>query len=357
MSAILVQRAEQLTTEWAEAVLKQHDRNASVTSLEILSQQIGTTTRIRLAVQHNSPQLPERWFVKLPSKNWRARLITALPRLLQTEVRFYQQLAAKVPVPLPFCLAAESSFGHGTVLVLEDITERGGKVGAAGDRLESGAVFQAVEQLAAMHGRFWQDRGLSREHPWLADSIRRVEDLLGTILAAPLMRRGLAKAATVIPEQLHAAAMNYAANRKRAMAFLGDAPWTLTHHDCHPGNIFFSQDGELGLLDWQLVRLGDGIGDLSYLLCCTLAPEERSRLEPELLSHYAACLKKAGIMLDEGELLLRYRAHCCYCLEAMVVTLAIGGMMPLEENLELIRRGAAAVQQLDSYAAIPGLTC
>ena len=36
----------------------------------------------------------------------------------------------------------------------------------------------------------------------------------------------------------------------------------------------------------------------------------------------------------------------------MIVTLAVGGMMKLESNYELIRRAATAVEELDAFAAI-----
>ena len=49
----------------------------------------------------------------------------------------------------------------------------------------------------------------------------------------------------------------------------------------------------------------------------------------------------------------RYRAHLVYPFEAMVVTLAVGGMMALESNLELIRRTAAAVADHSAFAAGP----
>jgi len=61
----------------------------------------------------------------------------------------------------------------------------------------------------------------------------------------------------------------------------------------------------------------------------------------------------AGI--DVKMLLQRYRAHLIYPFEAMIVTLAIGGMMNLESNHELIRRTAAAVEDLDAFAALPNI--
>ena len=38
----------------------------------------------------------------------------------------------------------------------------------------------------------------------------------------------------------------------------------------------------------------------------------------------------------------RYRCHLVYPFEAMIATLAVGGMIPRATNLELIRRTAAA---------------
>ncbi|MEY3881193.1 MAG: hypothetical protein RIQ94_1989, partial [Pseudomonadota bacterium] len=42
-----------------------------------------------------------------------------------------------------------------------------------------------------------------------------------------------------------------------------------------------------------------------------------------------------------------------YAFEAMIITLAVGGMMDVEHNLELIRRTAAAVDALDAFSALP----
>jgi hypothetical protein len=47
-------------------------------------------------------------------------------------------------------------------------------------------------------------------------------------------------------------------------------------------------------------------------------------------------------------LVQRYRAHLVYPFEAMVVTLAVGGMMKRESNLKLIRRAAIAIEDHDA---------
>ena len=167
------------------------------------------------------------------------------------------------------------------------------------------------------------------------------------------MKRGLRKAAALVPLTLHAQAINYARQRKQVMHFLQDVPRTLVHHDCHPGNLFWNES-KPGLLDWQLVRFGEGISDIAYFLATSLNPESRRQHEIELIKLYAQCLKDHGIeSIDFDGLFDRYRAHLIYPFEAMLVTLAIGGMMDIDCNHELIRRTTAAVSDLDAFAVLP----
>lgn len=349
---ILVKDHKYLTRDWAQSVLRLHDDKATVRAVTIIAMHVGTTTRVRLAVYHDSHRVARRWFVKLPSTSWKARFFTVLPRLLQTEVLFYQQLAKRVPLNIPTCLVARSKWGRGTLLVLADITEQGDRAGTAGDTLDIQKAYTAVGQLARFHASFWRDTTLACRYPWIAGPVRELENLLGSALAVPLIYYGLKKAGSLIPEELHGPALHYARNRKKVMAFLNDAPQTITHHDCHPGNLFWREDGSVGFLDWQLVRLGEGVGDLSYLLVTTLAPEIRRRHEVDLLAHYVETVRSQGITDLSDDIMTRYRAHCCYTFEAMVVTLAIGGMMELNSNLELIRRASIAVKDLDCFAAL-----
>ncbi|KIO49205.1 aminoglycoside phosphotransferase [Nitrosospira sp. NpAV] len=351
---ILAYRPSDLTARWAQRVINNHYSNVIVSNVAIVSVHVGTTTRIRLSVEHNGPEnLPKQWFVKLPSLAWRARMITALPRLLHTEVRFYNEAAQTVPVAVPGILAAQSKPGRGAILVLTDITESGGIAGNPDDTLTVEQAELVVKQLARFHAHFWDKADLARTYYWLAGPVRRLEDYLGTALAVPLMKRGLRQAGKLIPPPLHAPAVHYARHRRRVMHFLSNTSQTLVHHDCHPGNLFWSQS-QPGLLDWQLVRIGEGIGDIAYFLATALDPKIRRLHEANLLAMYVKALWDHGITgIDPRNLLQRYRAHLTYPFEAMVVSLAVGGMMKLESNHELIRRTAAAVEDLDAFSAIP----
>ena len=351
---ILARRPSDLNAGWAQRVVNCHFSHVTVSRVDLVSVDIGTTTRVRIAVEHDGPgTISRKWFVKLPSLAWRPRLITALPGLLHTETRFYNETAQAVPIAVPGFLAGQSKPGKGATLVLNDVTESGATAGNPDDALTADRATLVIKQLARLHARFWNKFDLMQKYAWLAGPIRQLEDHLGTALAVPLMKRGLRQAEKLIPFPLHAPAINYARQRRRAMRFLSGRPQTLVHHDCHPGNLFWSQS-QPGLLDWQLVRFGEGIGDVAYFLATALTPEVRRNHEANLLTTYAEELTKCGIENIDSEILKqRYRAHLVYPFEAMVVSLAVGGMIKLETNRELIRRVATAVNDLDAFAAIP----
>jgi hypothetical protein len=351
-SDIMVNRLHDFTIPWAQRIVNRHCPETRVNNLELISADIGTTTRVRLSVEHDGPEwLPRRWFVKIPSLAWRARLITALPRLLHVETRFYQDIAHAVPLARPTLLAAQSRLGKGATLVLSDVAESGALPGRAGEALTLPQAAAVIEHLARFHAAFWGIQH-SQNYRWLGGPIRRLEDALGTLMAVPLMRLGLDKALDAVPGNLHQAALNYAHRRRRIMQFLNRGTQTLVHRDCHPGN-FFWNDAKPGFLDWQLVRMGEGIADIAYFLATALEPELRQAHERSLLELYRQTLAAQGITeVTQDVLWQRYRMHLSYPFEAMVVTLAIGGMMEEEANLEMIRRAACAISDLDGFAAL-----
>ncbi len=350
---ILVQSPGDLTVAWAQRIVDNQSADTTVSGIEIVSIDIGTTTRVRVIVEHDGPEtLPRRWFVKLPSMAWRARWMTALPRLLHTEVRFYNEITGHIPINRPAILAAQSKFGWGSTLVLSDVTEFGASPGNSGDALTATQAALIVEQLAYFHAHFWNRIKTSPSYQWLDNPVRRLEDVLGTAFAVPLMKRGLRRAGSLIPAHLHAPAIHYARHRRKAMRFLSEGSQTLVHHDCHPGNLFWHKS-QPGFLDWQLVRTGEGISDVAYFMATALNTGTRRLHEANLLSSYIRILMDNGVEgVDLASQLHRYRAHLIYPFEAMLVTLAIGDMMDLESNLELIRRAVAAVEDLDAFAVL-----
>lgn len=341
---------KRLTIPWAQSIVDQHVYGTTVSGVNILAIDVGTTTRVRVNIKHDGPStFPRYWFVKSPSQLQRVKIITALPQLLRTEARFYQELMHSVPVSCPGVLAIQHGWREGTLLVLADITETGATPGLPTDALTPTQAGLVIEQLARLHAYFWDTKNLGTAKDWLAGSMRRWEDRIGNCLAMPLMRLGLFRAGKIIPKILHVPTLRYALQRRKVMQFLSTAPRTLVHHDLHPGN-FFWYDSKPGLLDWQLVRTGEGISDVAYFLATALTPEVRRKHELKLLIRYRDAILRQGIVIQDNEALLqRYRAHLVYPFEAMIVTLAVGGMMDLKANLELISRVTAAIEDHDTF--------
>ncbi len=353
-ASLLVHNPAQLTSNWAQRVIDTCHPGVIVNATRVLSVTTGTTTRIKMTVAHDGPgHLPRHWFVKLPSHHLRARLITALPRLLQSEVRFYNEIAPDLPIPHPTLMATEHRPWHGAIVILEDVLADGARTTHTGDHLNPDQAQHMIQILARLHAKYLLRPQLHQDYPWLAAPVRHLEDRLGCVLAPSLMRRGLRLATKHVPVTLHGPALAYATRRRQAMAFLGQGPQTLVHHDCHPGNLYW-HDNQPGLLDWQLVRIGEGIGDIAYLCATALTTHVRRQIEEPLIAYYAQCLLNEGVQLEQSyNLLQRYRAHLVYPLEAMLVTLAVGGMMDPTDNLALIQRAANAVDDWQSFTAFP----
>lgn len=351
---LIVHHPDHLSISWAQRILDQHQKGIKVKQINCVSVDIGTTTRIQLKVDHNGPDtLARQWFIKIPSLSWRAKSIIALPRLLQTEIRFYNELAQSAPLTTPRVLAAKNVNGIGSTLVLNDITEQGSIPGKPDDALSKSQAFLVIDQLARLHAQFWNKVDNNPSYQWLAGPIRSLEDNLGTALAVPLMKRGLAKAGIVVPKAMHSPSLHYAWHRRKIMNFLSQGPQTIVHHDCHSGNLFWNNN-QPGFLDWQMIRIGEGVSDLAYFMATSLEPSTRRNYETQLIQHYIQSLAVYGVHnLDFKQTESRYRAHLIYPFEAMIATLAVGGMMNLETNLKLIGRTASAVEENYAFAAIP----
>jgi hypothetical protein len=163
VTSVIARLPDDLTAAWAERVLSLFEPGARVRQVRVVSVDVGTTTRVRLAVDHDASALPHHWFAKLPSSWWRARAITTLPRLLEAEARFYRELARQVPVPHPRVLAGQLQLCWASTLVLEDVTETGATAGAPGDAWTAEQAGLAVDELARLHARFWEHPAL---WPW-----------------------------------------------------------------------------------------------------------------------------------------------------------------------------------------------
>ena len=137
----------------------------------------------------------------------------------------------------------------------------------------------------------------------------------------------------------------------KMLADLSTAPTTLTHGDYRGDNIFFDDDGEVVLLDFQLTGVGTGAYDLAYFVTQSLEESVASAHERELFDRYVAALVAAGVPEAETSRLWEdYRTAALFCLVYPVV--ACRGMdldEPRQHRLAetMLSRFARAVEELD----------
>ncbi len=322
----------------------------TVTSVSVLSSDAGTSWRARLALTGSG--VPASVFVKIAAKMAATRLMGELGRLGNTEVRFYSQLAPELTgVPKAYGAAFDAWTGR-YLLVLEDLPASC----EFPDTLHPLSTDQAsliVELLATVHATFWDRLPRDRRGPlgWLYTPSGDVTSLLTGALMKSSMKRLAGR--TTIRLDFPVNNGRFIADNYRAVAGVIDAPpHTVMHGDAHPGNVYF-RDGEAGLLDWQAVRRGHPSRELAYTLITSLTPEDRRAAQRDLLDKYRQALAAAGGPdLDRDELWLRYRQGALYGYVAPLITAGMGGMQVEDIAMEGLRRGVAALDDLETVAAL-----
>ncbi|SPM42364.1 phosphotransferase [Mycobacterium numidiamassiliense] len=323
-----------------------------VRSVRVLSSDTGTSSRARLVLTGDG--VPESVFVKIGASTAATRLMGELGRLGHTEVRFYSQLAPELAgVPEAYGTAFDTWTGR-YLVILEDLPESC----VFPDTLHPLSVDQAssiVELLASVHGTFWDRMRQNGRGPlaWLYTPSGDVTSLLtGSLMKASMKR--LAEKNTV-PVDFPVERGRFIAENYRAVAAVIDTPpHTVMHGDAHPGNVYF-RDGEPGLLDWQAVRRGHPSRELAYTLITSLTPQDRQSAQRDLLDDYRRALAAAGgPELERDDLWLRYRQGALYAYVAPLITAGMGGMQVEDIAMEGLRRGVAALDDLETVAALEG---
>lgn len=103
------------------------------------------------------------------------------------------------------------------------------------------------------------------------------------------------------------------------------------------------------------MRRGHPSRELAYTLITSLTLEDRQANQRELLDDYRRALTAAGgPELDRDDLWLRFRQGALYAYVASLITAGMGGMQVENIAMEGLRRGVAALDDLETVAALKG---
>jgi hypothetical protein len=283
---------------------------------------VGQYARLHLQYDRTDTGAPTELFAKLSSESRQVRERLAPTGLYETEVGFYRDLAASMPLRVPqsyACLYNQESFE--SIVLLEDLSTFRFGDNIAG--CSSQEAFLIVRMLARMHARFWNDPALCSLR-WLRSP--REELVFYMPLYKTLLPEFERRYFQIIPSPLLAAISGLSEWGETLIGNQSGQQYTLVHGDFRLDNFAFAGSGaetELIVFDWNVARRAPGARDLSYLMAFSLPVEQRRAIERNLLEAYHETLMAAGVKgYGFDDLLAHYKIALFSPLARMVIACA-----------------------------------
>ena len=272
------------------AAIADHFPGAEVDAVEVALRDDGTNRRARLGLTYSSGSGPPTVFVKAGDPahaelNARTGGVFNEPRLFQSGVA--------LPLDHPhvyLALIDEPTLDF--ILVMEDISVRGADPRDSTRPLTVDQAAHGVRALGRLHGSYWGDR-LERQA-----ALRWVDPFVAWGGMGGGIARSIEKAGDTIPAEVRAMSGEQIVGNywTRYIGTLGAGPATLLHGDPHIGNTYVLPDGDVGFLDWQVLRRGNFSLDLGYFLQGAVTIDDRRTCETDLIDDYREAL---GLPSDE----------------------------------------------------------
>jgi len=337
---------DDLTPEWCSEALGQEITEVAPTPLGVGVGLVGELFKLAL----RGPEGDRVVVAKLAAATDETRFVATVLNMYGREVGFYNELSARTPIAHPECYyAAHDPESQDTVLLLEDVSTRGRALDqVAGCSLDESRP--AIRTLARLHAGFWDDAALG-DIPWLgrlADDPYPGAVGLAYEGAWPKVQELFADDITLRVRDFGDA---YVERIPALFAKLSEPPCVLAHADWRLDNLFFTPDGDVVAVDWQLIDRSVGPRDLAYLVTQSLEVDDPGAYD-QALAWYLADLATHGIEPDAGWAREMYRYATAFAFTYPVI--AAGGLT-IEDprHLELTRaflvRSVRALDALDAF--------
>jgi hypothetical protein len=313
----------------------------------------GTASRSRLHIRYAAglEELPgpASLFIKSTPPDFASALFGVLFNLGGNEVSFYRHIRRGLPVKSPEVVYCEGNSSRYAML-LEDLTDKSCKFQDLSTKCSFEEVKSIFTTLARMHAKFWQSERFDRDLAWVNRfETNRDFRMLNLVrqLSVPIACERYGHA---LPEGIIDVIPHLMRNYHRLEEQWAEEPRTLIHGDAHLGNMYF-QDGEAGLLDWQVIQRGQGMRDIAYFLINSVSEELRLAHQEELIQHYLDTLESLGVTLDFDTAWRQYRLQSVYAWIAGIVT-APSNFQSEKVVVSGLTRASKAIIDLDALALI-----
>ena len=313
------------------AAIASHHPDARVADVAILTIDDGTNRRARFGLSYASGSGPASVFLKAHAPGH--RIVHLRNGNLFNEARLF---ASGVTLPVDHPLVYKSIVDYlrlDFLLVMEDLTRRGADPRDATRPMTVEQVAHGLRGLARLHSRYW---GLSRNtHPqlrWVKTWKPGKGWQVGLRKRIPI---GLERGAQTLPLKWAELDGDDIVNMwSRYVGTLSRGPMTLLHGDAHIGNTYVLPDGDVGFLDWQVLRRGNWSQDVGYFLVSALTEEDRRSHESALLEVYRGALEVPAAAVADSRTGLAAVPRCArlrsgdLVIDARDRRLAVEGYLP-----------------------------
>ena len=341
-----VQLETVVSPEWLTQMLDARWPGARVEGVEVvevLATQ-ATKARLKLTVSGGGEHVPTRICIK--------GVLTdtgAVPSASIVETLFYREAAASLPVRVPGCihasLNADASRG---VIVMHDVIAAGGSFSTALSPFTPEEAIDGLDQLARLH-QASAPGSSAFGHGWARSFLDQISHQPIIPQAALQALLDGSRGERLRPAVRDAARLQSSLELLAAQVRAG--PLCLVHGDAHAGNVYRQADGQLGLVDWQILQKGSWAMDVAYHLAAVLTPEERRAHERALLDEYRARLKAiGGPDIDADTAWRAYRAAMVYGYYLWAITRKVDQ----EITDTFVYRLGSAVDDLDAFGLLEG---
>lgn len=237
----------------------------------------------------------------------------------QSEVHFYAEMAPSVPMRTPdiYISAMDPACGR-VVIVMEGFGTWHSPDQIVGASAEEVTI--AVSALSGLAATYWNNPPI-RAFPWLRSPDSPAYASLPQDYAAcvPIL---LDRFERDWPGGSARPLKQIAGSYARIQQALLRRPQVVAHWDYRVENLFYGADGELAVIDWQLMRTDVPANDLAYLLACNVSAGLRRDIEADMMARYLAGLRERGVLdYQLTDLELDYRL----ALLSISAILVIGG--------------------------------
>ncbi len=292
----IVRSAGEITPEWMSAVLTEAGVLAGARVIGVTASAIGTgqmADTARLSLTYDAPGAgPASVVGKFASSDHQSRATGLALRAYEIEVRFYQEVAARViaRTPKAYLAHVEPDTGWFT-LILGDL------VGASqGDQIEAcgpDVAAAVLEEMAGLHAPCWEAADLAAL-PWLNRASPESDALLAALVTSLLP--GFLERYGDRLEPEHVALVEWFVAHLPGWVASRIGPRTASHGDFRLDNLLF-EPGERRpvVVDWQTLSWAGGSSDAAYFIGGCLSVEDRRAHESGLLAHYHEALCALGV--------------------------------------------------------------